>query len=100
MTEWHWQIKFVESSCWFDSANALSALLRAMADQLIPGLPINIRIAILQQTADEDGPSSSGANDKTVIQTVIEGDPYRNRLLDETKGERNATGSNFVLRIS
>ena len=59
-----------------------------MADKLIPGLPINIRIAILQQTADEDGPSLPGAIDRTVMQTVIEGDPYRNRLLDETKGER------------
>lgn len=45
-----------------------------MTDKLIPGLPMNIRIAILQQTTVEDGHSLLGLADRTVVQTVIEGD--------------------------
>ena len=58
------------------------ALLRALAQKLIPGIPLNTRIALLQQTAEVDGITS----DKTVLQQVVRGDPYRNTVLREVEG--------------
>ncbi len=70
---------------------SLQALLRAMADRLIPGIPLSIRIAILQQTA-EDGTdvsesAKSASKKKTVLAMVLEADSDRNQLLQELNGE-------------
>ncbi|KAJ5088538.1 hypothetical protein N7456_012154 [Penicillium angulare] len=64
-----------------------STLLRAMAEKLIPGIPHPTRIAILQQTQDQDESGSSyGLNlEKTVLESVLGSDESRNeavRLLD------------------
>ncbi|EZF34717.1 hypothetical protein H109_00296 [Trichophyton interdigitale MR816] len=81
-----------------------SALLRAMADRLIPGLPERVKIAILQQTdaeidTDSDpvslavrGTEALHVNDepskkepKTVIQQVVQSDTSRNEITRKVK---------------
>jgi hypothetical protein len=57
-----------------------------MADKLIPGLPLSIRIAILQQTIEDDKRLALNGH-KTVLETVVEGDVYRNRLVDEAESK-------------
>ncbi|KAJ5901603.1 hypothetical protein N7495_002131 [Penicillium taxi] len=60
-----------------------STLLKAMAEKLIPGIPHATRIAILQQTNDNDdfestiGPKS----DKTVLESVFSSDEVRNEAV-------------------
>lgn len=54
-----------------------TALLRSIAEKLIPGIPENTKIAILQQTRLTDGtkdPKQEGRNNTglNVLQTVIE----------------------------
>ncbi|PGG97288.1 hypothetical protein AJ79_09274 [Helicocarpus griseus UAMH5409] len=70
-----------------------STILRAMAEKLIPGIPDNVRISILQQTGDEHGVSSGspssdtagqgGIKDKngiTVLQHVMQSDGFKNEV--------------------
>jgi hypothetical protein len=54
-----------------------TALLKAIAEKLIPGIPENTRIAILQQTRvdDQDGspePKEKSGTASTVLQEVVE----------------------------
>jgi len=79
-----------------------STLLRAMAQQLIPGLSRDTRISILQQTATEGVPSESGgikiptsSSGKTVLQQVVESDVSRNIVLQDLKGYSYLFRSNF-----
>lgn len=54
-----------------------------MAEKLIPGIPHATRIAILQQTDDQDD-KSFGANlnqDKTVLESVLSSDETRNETV-------------------
>ncbi|KAJ5704203.1 hypothetical protein N7493_011341 [Penicillium malachiteum] len=64
-----------------------STLLRAMAEKLIPGIPHPTRIAILQQTDDQDESGSTyGLKlEKTALESVLSSDETRNeavRLVD------------------
>ncbi|OOQ82838.1 putative ABC transporter [Penicillium brasilianum] len=63
--------------------NSLPALLRAMADKLIPGIPHVTRIAILQQTGvdDESGGYGRLRLDKTVLDAVLSSDETRNEVM-------------------
>lgn len=68
----------------FDTCiNSLPALLRAMADKLIPGIPHVTRIAILQQTGvdDESGGYGRLRLDKTVLDAVLSSDEMRNEAV-------------------
>ncbi|OGM51206.1 hypothetical protein ABOM_000043 [Aspergillus bombycis] len=60
-----------------------STLLRAMAEKLIPGIPHPTRIAILQQTQDQDDSGSTyGLNlEKTVLESVLGSDEARNEAV-------------------
>lgn len=54
-----------------------TALLRSIAEKLIPGIPENTKIAILQQTrltdgADDPKPAGGDSIGLSVLQTVIE----------------------------
>lgn len=70
------------------------AILRALADRIIPGLPPSLRVAILQQTSTDaenptpakDGPSTPAPEDTTVLQHVIEGDRSRTALIQDLQG--------------
>lgn len=67
-----------------DSAdNNASALLRAMAEKLIPGIPHATRIAILQQTNEDNGPhgDASVETDKSVLESVLGSDEARNETV-------------------
>jgi len=58
------------------------ALLRAMAEKLIPGIPHATRIAILQQTDEQDESFGTGLNkDKTVLESVLSSDESRNETV-------------------
>ncbi|KAJ5614767.1 hypothetical protein N7528_008421 [Penicillium herquei] len=60
-----------------------STLLRAMAEKLIPGIPHPTRIAILQQTDDQDQSGSTyGLKlEKTVLESVLSSDETRNEAV-------------------
>ena len=74
------------------------ALLRAMAEKLIPGLPESLKIAILQQRDDCDGDdtattgitgekqgSPEGLGKRTVLQTVLQSDISRTDIARKVK---------------
>lgn len=76
-----------------------SALLRAMADKLIPGFPESLKIAILQQkdafdgatkeiSSNQDGTDSGHqkTEGRTVLQTVLQSDISRNEVTRKIKG--------------
>lgn len=58
----------------------LPALLRAMAEKLIPGIPHATRMAILQQTDEQDDKTfgEDPNQDKTVLEAVLSSDETRN----------------------
>ncbi|KAJ5764870.1 hypothetical protein N7520_004429 [Penicillium odoratum] len=60
-----------------------STLLRAMAEKLIPGIPHATRIAILQQTDDQDecGSTYGLRLDKSVLESVLGSDEARNEAV-------------------
>lgn len=58
------------------------ALLRAMAGKLIPGIPHATRIAILQQTDEQEETFGAVLNqDKTVLEAVLSSDESRNEVV-------------------
>lgn len=71
----------------------LTALLRAIDEKLIPGVPENIRVLLVGQTenpADEaHGSSKAGKSvkDETVLERVIKSDTYREDVLHELRGQ-------------
>ena len=70
----------------------LPAILRAMADKLIPGISYSTRISILQQTDAEEEDNSAPAaqlssDQKTVLQHVMGSNESRNRIVRNTNSE-------------
>lgn len=61
----------------------LPALLRAMAEKLIPGIPHATRMAILQQTDEQDDKTfgEDPNQDKTVLEAVLSSDETRNEAV-------------------
>lgn len=61
------------------------ALLKAMAEKLIPGIPHPTRIAILQQSDNEVNEEGSedveNVKNKTVLDYVMSGDGSRNEIM-------------------
>lgn len=92
---------------WLQSDEGLynAAILRALAEKLIPGVPYSTRIAILQQTDAEiesstdgiDGLanllqqnasiSSSGGSQKTALEQVIASDTTRSEVEKKIVGK-------------
>lgn len=85
-----------------------SAVLKAIAQKLIPGIALTTRISILQQTTfreQERGPpdisgleldGASTKSDQTALQYVIESDNRRNDYLREVAGP-NLMSISFTL---
>jgi hypothetical protein len=87
--------------CILKLANYLLAILRAVAEKLIPGLSDSLKVSILQQRDDFEDPAeavsfnpksgfgeheqTSGCR-KTVLQTVLQSDWSRNDLSRRLKG--------------
>lgn len=67
----------------------LTALLRAISEKLIPGIPEEARISILQQTNDSSGSDGSDAkaNRRTVLEEVIERATAKDELEQEIQSE-------------
>ena len=59
------------------------ALLRAIAEKLIPGIPEEARISILQQTNDSGDGADAKANRRTVVEEVIERATAKDELEQE-----------------
>lgn len=81
----------------------LPALLRAMADKLIPGIPHVTRIAILQQTGvdDESGGYGRLSLDMSVLDAVLSSDEARNETVRTAECEnvaRVASGVSWLMR--
>lgn len=75
----------------------MTALLRAISEKLIPGIPEKTRVAILQQTNASDSntdvlpedalPQGKGSGSgRTVIEEVIDKATARNELKQEING--------------
>lgn len=75
------------------------ALLRAMADKLVPGIPHSTRISILQQTdtSDREGSEKNTAEtqDKTVLQYVMSSDNHRNEVIRNMNGMLPILGDSY-----
>lgn len=54
-----------------------------MAEKLIPGIPHATRIAILQQTDEDDGPGGNASlkMGKSVLESVLSSDEARNEAV-------------------
>lgn len=57
-----------------------------MADKLIPGIPHATRIAILQQTDDQEAPGGNASTrlEKSVLESVLSSDEARNEAARTT----------------
>ncbi|CAK7198802.1 hypothetical protein SEUCBS139899_001468 [Sporothrix eucalyptigena] len=62
-----------------------STILRAIAEKLIPGIPEEARIFILQQTNDANDGADTKTNRRTVLEEVIERATERDELEQEIK---------------
>lgn len=67
------------------------ALLKAIAEKLIPGIPEDTRIAILQQTklTDEESgekPESANSGEASVLEQVIEKATAKHAIEQDIKG--------------
>lgn len=80
------------------TADMLAAILKAVAEKLIPGIPIQTRISILQQTSAD--PSADGKEKPTeaksegklsVLEAVIDRATSRNEIQQEIDGKDSAT---------
>lgn len=72
--------------------------MKAVAEKLIPGIPIQTRISILQQTSTSDpnaastdgstatAKSASSSGQMSVLETVIDGATSRNDIQQEIDG--------------
>jgi hypothetical protein len=69
----------------------LIALLKAIAEKLIPGIPEETRIAILQQTKltdekDDDDSKPKENNESSVLEQVIEKATAKHAIEQDIKG--------------
>lgn len=78
-----------------------TALLRALADRLIPGLPTNLKILLVSQL-ETDLLAADGAQGaaKTVLQVVMDSDRARARAEREMQGEQLHVPLEHFLRFS
>jgi ATP-binding cassette, subfamily F, member 3 len=68
----------------------LAALLKAVADGLIPGIPWSLRVLLLGQTrseAVEDGIERLDVKEETVLEHVVRSNKLRERYLKEANSE-------------
>ncbi len=80
------------------TADGIPALLRAIADKLIPGIPEQTRVAILQQTSFSDANTDdlppttvSGSSDgPTVLEHVVDKATAKSDLEQDINGMRSA----------
>lgn len=63
------------------------ALLQALADKIIPGLPPSLRVHIVTQIDENDQASSSDSKSMTVLEHVLDGHTERKRALQQKAGE-------------
>lgn len=61
-----------------------AALLKALGEKHIPGLPTNLRILLLGQTAADDG--GGAAASETVLEHVIRSDTQRELAMKDAAG--------------
>lgn len=79
-----------------DEAEFTLALLKAVAEKLIPGIPIETRISILQQTSVNEASNADGSEPKvssstehlSVFETVIDRATSRNEIQHEIDGSQ------------
>lgn len=67
----------------------LEALLKAIAHKIIPGIPENLRILLVDQVEDHVDEGGSSASQLTVTQTVVKSDRRREIAMKEHDRTRN-----------
>lgn len=87
----------------------MTAILKAVAEKLIPGIPIQTRISILQQTATDGstesdkvkplGAEASAGGKLSVLEEVIDRATSRNELQREIDGMTKSSCLSFVKLI-
>jgi hypothetical protein len=89
-----------------------SAILKAIAEKLVPGIPIPTRISILQQTATDGSTESEPASSETiapsanserqlsVLEEVIDRATSRNEIQHEIDGTSHLIDLLFAINIS
>ena len=87
MSKWY-------SRCW----QWFIALLKAIAEKLIPGIPEETRIAILQQTKltdekTEENPKVQGSHEPSVLEQVIEKATAKHAIEQDIKGTSSTYSS-------
>jgi hypothetical protein len=94
-------VKERKSGRWNEADDAQSAILKAVAEKLIPGIPIQTRISILQQTSEiESNTGSAGGESEpepflgqfSVLETVIDRAISRNEIQYEINGKLHQIG--------
>lgn len=74
------------SDCVMILTKGFLAVLQAMADKLIPGIPPTLRIHIVSQVAEGGSEDTSDSGKRTVVQRVLDGHVERNNALKERQG--------------
>lgn len=70
------------------------ALLRAMGEKHIPGIPANLRILLLGQSGEDDGGSGEG---ETALENVVRSDDRRERAMKDAAGWLSLVGGEEAL---
>ena len=83
--------KFAWYCCWWGANSDNPALLKAIAEKLIPGIPEETRIAILQQTRltdekSEEKPDTNNGDKASVLEQVIEKATAKHAIEQDIKG--------------
>lgn len=67
----------------------VAAVLQALADDIIPGIPPTLRIHIVSQVAEAGSEDTSEAGQRTAVQRVLDGHVERNEALKKREGEQS-----------
>lgn len=64
-----------------------AAVLQAIADKLIPGIPPTLRIHIVSQVAEGGSEATHETGQRTAVQRVLDGHVERTTALKEREGK-------------
>lgn len=76
------------------------ALLKAMAEKLIPGIPQSTRVAILQQTDQDADAETNRTKSKTVLEQVVDGDNLTSDMIRKADCNFSVHDSNACLKLT
>ena len=86
-------------------ANNLQALLRAIGNKIVPGIPYSINIALLQQTVSSEErtvtiPPGSEPLRQSALEFILKNDIVKNGIQEELDSKREPSLCNSHLELS